>query len=57
MSTVEVVRLLGQEERLLTHYGLHDFEELRDDFAILRSANASPYVTYQDVIRRCTIGG
>ena len=50
VTSVEAVRLLEQEERLLTHFGIiHDFEELRQDFASL-TENATHH---EDIIRKC----
>ena len=54
VTSVEAVRLLEQEERLLTHFGIiHDFEELRQDFASL-TENATHH---EDIIRKykCTL--
>ena len=51
VTSVEAVRLLEQEERLLTHLGIihDDFEELRQDFASL-TENATHH---EDIIRKC----
>ena len=56
VTSMEAVRLLEQEERLLTHFGnIHDFEELRQDFASL-TENATHH---EDIIRKykCTLAG
>lgn len=51
VTSVEAIRLLEQEERLLTHLGIihDDFEELRQDFASL-TENATHH---EDIIRKC----